>query len=295
MKIIFPSLLPANAYKVYLADLGRFATMTSVKFVDRNTFIACHLLGKKMFLVSFDFEKETHEIIQTLDTTYKGELAITDLMDYNGKYIATSNFDHGSVTIYEFKDKKISYLKDLPTNNKMTHGVRFVPLEYGTGDLICCTFNNLQNLSLQFINFLTNEVYYEIKCNLIPKDVYFIEDNQMLVTYCSRGGFLEATKEKIYSEVHLYSLDLSNKSVGFLDSIKVDNAHVDGIAYKNRIAYVSYQNNDTLIRLEIQEGKLIQMEPLVGFNFPHGLDIYENLLGVSNYGDNSIAIQEIAP
>ena len=92
---------------LYINNIQRLATATSIKFIDENHLCVSNLVGKYLNLYHIDFNTNTYNILDTIDTTYNGELVITDLLDYDqNNTLITSNFDKGTQTLYKIINNK---------------------------------------------------------------------------------------------------------------------------------------------------------------------------------------------
>jgi hypothetical protein len=303
---------------MYLVDRKRVATATSIKFLDKNHFIVCSLVGMKMYLYHFDYNNQTYELLDQIDTTYNNKCVVTDLCDYNSNnnLIALTNFDEGTQTLYKVTDnKKLSHYKDVtnfyPKTRQYCHGVKFI-----TDNIICVTGNRIHNLS--FINLSNSDpnsdpnsdtndtVIYNITylSNYNPKDLAVIDSNHIVVTYTtSKVKNLAAIDAKYHARIVYYYYDLLNKSHNPLDYYDIIDCHSDCIQYTNTngIIIMNDQLTDSVHILTIKDHKLVYLKKLQGFNMPHGLSILSDtdtdtnqILAVTNYGNNTVKMVSLS-
>lgn len=296
LNVPLPELNQSGIDPLFSGNIKRLATATGVKIIDHHHFLATNSVGQRMYLFYFNFETKGYTLLDQIDTTYQNKRVASELIDYDGKgLIAISNFTPGSQTLYKLTNKKLYHHCDLPkynTRNKGAHGIGFVP---GT-TIISSTY--LSPYEITFYDYIKKTNVYQITFEpfYAPKDVFFTDTNHMFVIYTT-GKILNYSKDNNYtSKVVYYEIDLNKKTHKIISSFQIpEDSHTDSIVYHKGIIFVGNQRKDRVEVLSLENNKISYLTNIEGFNLPHAVDVEptQDLLLVSNYGDNSISILEI--
>lgn len=299
LKIFLEDLNRLNIKKCNVGTRSRLATSSGIYFIDSTHFIVCSMVGTRIYLYNIDgLNKDNVKLLCFIDTTYNNELVMTDLLDYRDGYIIGSNFRTGTQTMYSLTNNKLEHYKDLknfsPVKN-YCHGVKFY-----RDHVICFTYNVVY--SVNFVDIKRDELIYTIETretcgnNFNPKDVEFIDENKMLILFTSNkvheSGSSLNTGLTGQTKIVLSCVDILNKTYDILDSIVINDSHSDSIKYYKHMIFINNQVDDSIDIFHIKDNKIFFHKSLLGFNFPHGVAIEpkNDLLAVTNYGDNSINI-----
>ncbi len=286
----------ANIKELYVNNIKRLATATSVVFIDEKHLIIGSLAGMKLYIYQIDFNENNYQLLDEIDTVYKGEMVLTDLIDYDGNnLLAMSNFKCGTQTLYKIVNLKIEHYQDIKNFNKkreFCHGIKFYPYQKN----IICTTNN-KNYKIIFIDYVNNEILYKIEYNkeFNPKDICFIDENNMLAAYTTSKVLTNVTNKDYITRINLYKIDIQNKIHSLLYSYDIDNSHSDCIIYYKNFIFTGNQIKGEINILRLENNILYYHKILSGYNMPHGIAIEpkNNLLAVSNYGDNTVKITKL--
>lgn len=323
MKIRFPEITPVAARKVFIGDHDRFATMTSVQLIDKQHLLACHFLGRRMFLVRFSLEEQSHEILDEHPTVFRGNDVSTDLLDYsrNGSVAVTSNFNEGSQTLYtiDLDSKKIKFLREIALNSyKQCHGVRF--LEFGERVLLVSTYNHPSNPVVEFVdlggdwtrhsNFRSRlwarlplglrkrlceeSVVATLHCESRAQDVNRIGPYLIVL---GRERSVSPTKQRsdhsLTTTVELYRQgDGARFDFKLVDRWK-GYGHLDALAVCGDKFYATNQYTNGVEIFTVANERIEKIDEIKAFSFPHGVSVLDDLMAVSNYGDNTVSLLTI--
>ena len=290
--------LNRSPYHPYINNIKRLATTTSVKFINNNQLCTTNLVGMYIRLYQFDYNMKTYNLLDHINTTYDGKLCVTDLIDYDGRdLIVTSNFDCGTQTLYKLVNNKLFMHKDMHNFSKIPqfcHGVKFYPYKE---NIICFTFNRNMIYSIVFVDYVANIILYQFEylSGYNPKDIAFINANQMIIGYSTSNVTPIITKHNYKSRIAYVQFDLINKSHNVIDHIDINDSHTDCVLYRNNVVFMNDQISDAIVTHHIKNNKLQFIESINLFDKPHGLDISQDnkLLAIANYGDNTVKIIEI--
>ncbi|QKF94726.1 lactonase 6-phosphogluconolactonase [Fadolivirus algeromassiliense] len=287
----------SNKKELFIGDVKRLATATSVSFINKTYLCVAHLVGMKMYLYKFDYDKKEYNLISTINTTYNNKMTITDLMDSNKKdLIVLSNFSLGTQTIYKINNNKLYHLKDVMNcfdYEQYCHGVKFHPTNHY---IIALTGNKVFNVT--FYDYSVNKILHQIKYidTYAPKDIAFIDENNILVLYTTSQVLKTPVDIKYRSRIVHFTIDLKNKRTKTNCTIDIPDSHGDSIIVHRSVIFINNQIKDEVLVFHMNNNKITKIATLQGYDKPHGLD-YEptqNLLAVSNYGDNTIKLTPLS-
>ena len=278
MKYSLPDFDLTNFPKVYAGERNRHATATGVKYINNDLLIAAQFLSKKIFLIDVN----NWEILNEVTTNY-----YPDLIHSKGNLIITSNFPSmgttiGGASIFELNDNEIVFKKDIIIPNIKTHGCKVIDNE---NIVLTCAGEKDRGLIFLDINTEKYEVFNEFE--YYPKDV-FLYDNKLFIT--SSKSRPQTKGEVVVEDTILYVFDYIKMEK--IDEIRF-HGQSDSISVYNDFIFITLQPSDEVIVFNFLDDKLNYVKTLTGYDFPHGVDAYNGKLAVSNYGDNTIQIDNI--
>ena len=108
------------------------------------------------------------------------------------------------------------------------------------------------------------------------------------------------------TKVALYAIDLRIPTEHMLlDVHDIPEAHPDSIVYSEGLVYVNDQFNDVIhvlqLNMTVETGsglqaripKLKRLLSIRGYHMPHGVDVRDGVIAVTNYGDNTAKIMKL--
>lgn len=274
----------ADKARYFVGDRDRLATMTSVCFIDECRIVATHLVGETMHSIEYNLEQKRYRLIDAIETSYNNRATITDLIDYDGENkILTSNFDDRSGSLYSLEGSKLRYIKDLPLPNTAgnCHGARFY-----NSDIACLTTNHND---IYFIDIKTCSIISKLEMPFHIKDVCFIDSTKMIACFTLKSP--TAQKMPTYASGLLYfSFDVANSSYSVIDRWFLRPCAFDALCFDRNSGklYITDQWGDRVIVIELRDDRIAIIGEYGGFSFPHGVDVREGKLAVTNYGSSSI-------
>jgi hypothetical protein len=275
---------PCGRLPLYIQERGRLATTTSVKMMDRDTFVCFSLVGRRAYAVRFDERERTFEVLDALDTTYAGEVTETDLCDADGAgNLLTGNFYKGSATLYRWDGGRLVQVRDLPLNvDGFMHGVKF----FRPG--IIAVSVSTRTTGVHFFGLDACELLLHIPTDLKTQDVCFLSDSRMAVLFVQSTP--KSRAEEMYNaEIHVVDFSLEDRTFDVVRRVVYENVHIDCcVAHEGRL-FINEQFNGRVIVLDAET--LAPVGEIDGYDFPHGLDIGFATLAVSNYGRNGVTIR----
>jgi hypothetical protein len=278
----------------YVGDRKRLAGVTGVTFIDRHRLVINSLVGKRLYLVSVDWEAGSHQIVADFPTR-----VATDLVDFDGNdLVVTSNCDDRSVSLYRLSRDGFSHVRDVPIRDAgagFCHGARFVPGGPGGGALCATCITEARRI--YFLEPTSGEVLYafSLRDSWRPKDVCFLDATRLIVV--STGGEMTHDPGAPYmSKASLVTFDLSGRRHEILNEV-VFAGHVDSCVQQGGTLFVNDQMHDRVLLFRL-EGDALRLDgERSGYSFPHGLDVLPveggRLLAVANYGTNAVYVERI--
>jgi hypothetical protein len=274
-------------HNLFIGEKSRLSTMTSVCFTKKNHLISAHYSGAKMLNIECHFQQKTHQIMGDVDTTFDSKLTVTDLIDFDGNNrLLTSNFDARSGSLYGLKGTELYHIKDfpLPQDGGNCHGARFYD-----ANTICLSTNKH---FLFFIDIESSLIVAKVPTPYFLKDVCFIDSNKILAPFAVRSP--SKNQQPTYSSGLLYaSIDLTNSRCTIINKIFFMPAAFDAICYEQHrgMFYITDQGRDRIIAAKINNNKIQIAGEYKGFDFPHGIDVKENMIVYTNYGNSMIGFK----
>jgi len=281
---------PFNQVELYFGDKKRFSTLTSVVLLTPNLLVVCSYYSRQIFLISFDINLNSYQILDT-KYTYSNKLIVsTDLIDYNGEYIVTSNFMSRSISMYKIINNKIIFIKSISNINLgYHHGVKFYPKDKniiffttsGTKNKKCGIYAiNLEDKKpIPFLSITEN--------NMLTKDVCFSED--FMYGIYSENAPKSTDKVFYSSKVVKYEFSLEKMETKVKELI-LPECHVDCIQYYKNKIYITVEDIKTNGFIYELDENLNLLRKLGNFSFPHGLDIKFNMFAITEYGTSTLTL-----
>ena len=269
---------------LFINGRSRISTATSVRFLDNRTIVCASLVGQRLYLIDFDLTDNSFRVLDSLDTTFEGVLAETDLMDIDDQgNIVTSNFYRGSATLYCRSGGRINFVRDLHLGlDCFVHGIRLL----GSGILAVTATKGPKGI--HFFDLQNCQPLFHLPLEFPTKDLCVLPGGNIAVIV-AHGTPQRDQKSPYSSEIRLYELDIGRNYYRFVDSITLQQHHFDTLQYCDGKLLVIDQTYDRVLLINISP--LGVAGAINGFNFPHGLAAKYGLLAVTNYGSNSVSIR----
>jgi hypothetical protein len=262
---------------VTVGNRTRHSTATAVAFITDKLLLSAAFNSKKIYLI--ELTEDGHNILQTVNTRHH-----PDLMAYRDGMIVTSDYPHGEpnghASIYDFKDGKIVFRKEIPIKDTKAHGCTIIDQNN-----IIITSNSKHNRGNLFINIESEQIKKNFnKFYYYPKDAFILGNKLFTVTSESlpQIGMTTVVKNSV-----LYMHDLNT-----LDKLDDFTFHgqTDSLVVVGEDGFIVVQGDDTLVHFNVNGNKVKFVKRIGGFFFPHGISTIGNKIAVTNYGDNTIRI-----
>ena len=279
--------LSLSTPQVFVGDKPRLSTVTSVIFLSPNLIVCSHFNGCKMFVIKFDLPTNTFDVIQELDTTYRGQKCETDLLasDKCGNIVST-NFFKNTCTSYLYENNRIRFARDLEYNaGNRVHGLKFIDK-----DTIAVTSRH-DHSGIHFFDFYTGQMKAVYKTEEISIQDIALTSNDTLVMISGAGTPLIRPKQIYASRASLISFNIKENTFTRIKDCDFPSAHFDNVISYENVLYITDQYNNKVLKLTPNDLQLIG--EIGGYNFPHGIDVRYGMIAVTNYGNNTISIKPL--
>lgn len=302
MKIIFEEKNNTNLDRIYLKDKSRIPSVTDVKFINRDIIIVAHRYAYKLYLIKIDFENEIYEILDTY-LTIDDHKKIHFCESFKIKYNETSKnyelyliFFSNYLWIFDIDLINNKFISKKLNNRNTYHGMKiYNNYLYLTPSnmLINNKLNNVLQLDLEKYN-ITYMPLGSIKDNYRIKDICFINNNYVLLIINYKTATKLSTKNHISNGTFALFTFLS---LQLLDKIEFKHVHFDKSIIHNNFFYITGQDeqNGKIYKgtIDLNNKKIIMLNNIIIDDFPHGLDIYQDLFSYTSYGTDSVHIEPL--
>ncbi len=295
MIIKLPDLNERGIKPRYVGDRLRNATATGVRFLDARRMLVSSCVGQRIYLIEFDMSSGSHQVLDEVTTRCGQTPWMTDLIDFDGhEHIVTSDCGMCSVSIYRLAGNRLAFVKSIslaPPHSGFCHGASFVP---GT-TLVCAAFSTGNRLV--FADRVTDQIALSIETGeWRPKDVCFIDGSRMVVLF-AEGVPTTTPLPRFRCKVGLFALNLPSGTLTSLHEQELTECHVDACCYAGGRVFVNHQPDDSIIVFKVDGDRLCLDREFGKFDFPHGVHALPeaNLLAVTNYGSNTVALGPLPP
>lgn len=266
---------------VTVGNRERYSTATAIAFITEKLFIAGAFNSKKLYLIEIQ-ENNSFKTLQVLQTNVN-----IDLIDYKDGMIAASGYPFtsstGYLSLYDLIDNVIVHRKDIPLPSTKAHGVEIID-EYG----VIITSNGENNRGLHFINIDEGKLVQNFSdFKYFPKDCFIYGDRILFVTSEVLPQIKESSiiKESI---LYLYKLSTLEK----IDEFTFE-GQTDSLTLLGENGFITVQGSDELFHFSLVNDRLTFIKRIPGFNFPHGIDSFNNTIGITNYGNNQLYFYQL--
>lgn len=303
MRISLDNSNPYDEQPLYFGRDSRYSTITSVRFVTPRRIACANYIQRKMYLVDFDPADGSHEVVQTIDTVFRGRTTNSELMDFdadNGE-IVVSNFNLPSFSTYQVGTDSIRHTADFATPGPgPAHGVAYYPADTSIV-VIGTSHSRNRKAGTYFVDRRAPErpILQIREPGWLSKDMCFLGVNAefMVNIFCAHAP--AAQEQAVYhARIVCYEIDLLNSLALKCDEILLPGHHVDSCTTDGERVWITTQGTDGGKVLEYQfqadqKSLLPAGHEMTGLSFPHGIDVNHGLLAVTEYGRCCVSIRPV--
>ena len=271
----------------FIGDHARHSNLTSAQFLSDDLLACGSFDGRRIDLVSINKDSGTLKLLHSAPGTYRGRRVQNDLLgaSASGEFFATSNFHSGSSTLYSHDGQKIFHVRDFPVRIAgFVHGVRFY------NDRVLALTACSGPTGVHFFDVESGAHLFGVKIARKCQDVVFLSPTRMVVLAVT--GHPKFEPFPIYdSEIWVVDFDLKTGKYEIRGGRGFAKAHYDAGAIHEGTLVVTDQYNNRIQMLDIDT--LERVGSFGGYDFPHGLDVRDGFMAVTNYGTSTLTIDKL--
>jgi hypothetical protein len=250
-----------------------------------------------LYLIQFNDDSFT--ILHTVQTESNGKPYCSELMDYNANTHELIVSVYNSVLLlYKITDDKIQHIRTiLPPANVVgpIHGVKFHPRLQNT--FVIATIHNNKTAGIYYLN-LTGDVILQYHSNeWYCKDIAFIDDEEngeYIIGIFSNGKVTKNTANGYNTKIVIFRVE--NNLLQLISEKYIENYHSDSCVYKSGKLYLTLQGFEygEVRMYNIKSNEIQLTNTITDLNFPHGIDVLNNKIAITSYGNISVIIKHIS-
>lgn len=281
MNIIINEPFTKYALKIYQGQKWRYASMTDVKFINKDYIIAAHRYACKIYSIHLLNENNEYEIIDTCIMTYNNHPYQTESFVICNNKIYMLSFSNILTIIDILPNYKLKQIKSIQLNNNNIsfHGIALkanhiylTPSNKSIGTEYILSFN-IHNETITNVSSLGENIRVK-GLSFLPNDRIIV-----LINYKTNTSMIE--KGHIFDgAIRLYTNDFT-----LLDAIEVPQTHFDMVINKENVFYATGADveNGYIYKGIINDDKITNLTLHEVNNFPHGIDILEDRIIYTSY------------
>lgn len=287
MDIVIDEPFNKFANKLYQGQRWRYPSMTDVKFINDEYIVAAHRFGCKVYVIRL--HNGAFTIVDTLTMTYKGKPYQTESFVIVGNQIYMISFSNVMTVIeilpnYTLQQKRSVILdkSSVPFHGISRRGnaLYITPSRKTIGTEYILSYN-ISNGEIRKTTTLGDDIRVK-HLTFLDNDLIVVVANYKTDTCMAEQG------HTFNGSIRLYTLEYE-----LLDNIEIPFTHFDGVACSG--GNVFYATGADLIGGYIYKG-VVEGRAIKSIckyqvhDFPHGIDIRNNLIAYTSYSTSGIHI-----
>jgi hypothetical protein len=285
-----------NFKLLYLDNRSRLPSVTDVKFITKDLIIVAHRYASKLYLIKLLFDN-TCEILDTIVLTYPdtGKLTYTESFVYKDNTVYCINYIEYLIKV-DIIDNKFVWrsIEKINQNNTHYHGIEIFNNTLYLSPIVnqinekCEEFATYNLVDKKFSFLSTPNLPNDIKI----KDILFVNSDLVVLSV------LNKTENTLYNKKYI-----ANSYIGLytfpnfilLDKVDIENCQLDLGTMNDNKFYVcgSTTKGDYIYYGEVKDNKIVNFGQVEAEPFPHGIDIYGDMIAYTSYGNDSVYIQKL--
>jgi hypothetical protein len=286
MDIVIEEPLNKFANKIYQGQRWRYPSMTDVKFINDEYIVAAHRYGCKVYVIRL--HNGTFTIVETLTMTHKNKPYQTESFVIVDSKLYMLSFANIMTIIdilpnYTLQQKKTIVLDDARVP---FHGIAL-------RDNTLYITPSRKTIGTEYIlsyNILNGEIrnIATLGDDLRVKHLMFLDNDLIVAVVNYKTDTSMAEQGHAFNgSIRLYDIEFK-----LLDNIEVPLTHFDGIACKGNVFYATGADliGGYIYKGVVHDGKIKSLCKHQVNDFPHGIDIRNNLIAYTSYSTSGIHI-----
>lgn len=259
-----------------IGERKRDATISGVKILSADRLLCNSLAGRRLYLV----EISSGRIIDSIETTHRGEPTTTDVCDARGDRIITSNVDIGGLSLYGIDGDKLAHLRDLDVDLVLPHSARW----YADDVVVAATMR--RDPGAHFFEVSTGKHLLSIPTELRCKDIVFPRAGRAILLTSSSVPDGGTDTENRLVEVRF---DLRRGRYSVQRQRTWRHGQIDsGVLHGGRLYVVDAARSLILVFESLRRVRTIRK-----YDLPHGIDIGHGWLAVTSFADHGVHVSAV--
>lgn len=289
MDIVINEPLNKFANKIYQGQRWRYPSMTDVKFIDDEYIVAAHRYSCKVYVIRLH-NNNTFTIVYTLIMTYNGNSYQTESFVIVNNKIYMISFSNVMTIIDILPDYTLQQKQSviLDNSNIPFHGIALLnqniyitPSRKTIGTEYILSYN-IWNGEIKNIATLGD--------NIRVKHLTFF-DNELIVVVMNYK-----TDTSMAQQGHTFNGSIRLYTIGYelLDNAEIPLTHFDCVVCKGNVFYATGADliGGYIYKGVVNDRKIKSIIKYQVNDFPHGIDIRNNVIAYTSYSTSGIHIIE---
>lgn len=267
----------------------RIANITAAKFITNDLIIIAHRAIAKVYLIKIVGKK--YEIIDSLLLKFGKQYFHPDGMDLYNNKIYISAFTDKCCVVEILNQEELVFERLFSVVPRMAyHGVCVNDNGIYLGS--CATLTD--TMPIHFYNPVdANIIEYDTHFRRRIKGLQWFNDGQNLIV---ASDDKDKGRRNLFDSFIVHYTLMGENKLAVTDEFKMEHSQVDGIIMKEMIWYSTIHDADDKCGYVVVgtvgiNGKLIFLSKIKCDNFPHGIDITNDFLVFTCYGNSSFTIR----
>jgi hypothetical protein len=265
----------------------RIATVTDVKFITDTKLIIAHRAAAKLYLAEYNIDDKKLTVLSTLVLNFNNYFFHPDLISIVDNKIYSTDYTN-MTCIVEIKNDELFCVKLINLHKYVDyHGVFCNRQNVFFGGVM----SKDKNTILTVYNSINEEIkHIPTNLNIRIKAISFYDETKLILCVDFPTDETNNLKD---SWIMLYSLE--NDTLLLHDDLYFKNCQIDQSAIKDNHFFVVIHSADDecgyIVIGNIEKTKLNLLKKVQCHDFPHGIDVRNNLLAYTSYAKSTTTIQ----
>ena len=297
MKIVFESSNKKYGFPFrVIGNAGRYDTLSDCDFLNDNIIVCGDRQMAKLYLIEFDYEKDTYNVLDSIDAVVNSKPIHSELIHILGNKVYSISYTSElfSCEIIENKFHSLNLININPGD--AYHGL------ISDGNESLYLTNMIKNTILHYNLRNGSKKIIQCSCGVRMKDAAIIDNKYMLVISSDKGPINgtftkdgKVSPQGNFYDSHILIMDRINGTC--LRRYTLEKTQIDGCFFYKNYAFVTctrYDGTGYLWRAFLtSDYNFIEIHEINCAGFPHGISIHNDILAYTSYSDSALYIHKL--